>query len=227
MTISRQLLPLEDGALPLTVAEDGGAGASLVVMPSAFGIGRDLESQMSEIASHARLVVALDPFFRTDGGPAPYDDMKRVVGRITALHPRRAYADLKAAIDWTRSHAPDRSVTVLGICFGGAHALHAAADGVASGVVTWHATRIGEVLDRASEVRCPVRMHFGAADPFVPFEVVEAVRVAFSAHDDARVIMHPGATHGFTHRDAPQAYDSNAERAAMESAYELIERVGQ
>jgi hypothetical protein len=39
---------------------------------------------------------------------------------------------------------------------------------------------------------------------------------------DVRIIVHDGATHGFSHRAAPQAYDEHAERAGMDSLRELV-----
>jgi carboxymethylenebutenolidase len=76
-------------------------------------------------------------------------------------------------------------------------------------------------LARAAEVRCPVRLHFGAADPFVPLPAVETIRTALDAHLDVRIVVHDGATHGFTHRTAPP-YDERAEGEAMASVRELV-----
>lgn len=104
--------------------------------------------------------------------------------------------------------------------------MHAAADGVVDGVVTWHGTRMESYVKRAAEMRCPMRLHFGSADPFVSLEAVEAVRAAFAGHRDVRIIVHDGATHGFSHRAAPQAYDDHAERAGMDSLRELIAEAG-
>jgi dienelactone hydrolase len=71
-----------------------------------------------------------------------------------------------------------------------------------------------------------MRLHFGGADPFVPPEAVDAVRAAFAGRRDVRIIVHDGATHGFSHREAPQAYDEHAERAGMDSLRELIAEAG-
>lgn len=223
--IARHGLPVERGELPLTIARSTGTGAALVVMPSAFGIGADLEAQMSELAAHASLVVAVDPFFRDDAGSALYDDMRRVVGRIQALDRERAYLDLRAAIDWARRQSGCSSVVALGICFGGPYALLAAADGAVDGVVTWHGTALESYLARAAEMRCPMRLHFGSVDPFVPARAVEAVRTAFAGRRDVRIVVHEGATHGFSHRGARQAYDAKAEQAGMDSACALVAEV--
>jgi carboxymethylenebutenolidase len=226
MTITTELLAVEDGHLPLTIARALGAGAAVVLMPSAFGVGFDLQAQMEELAADAAVVVAIDPFFREDGGPAPYEDMKRAVARLRALDVDRARRDLRAAIEWARRQGGGHPVVIVGICFGGPYALEAAADGTVDGVVIWHGTHVERSLGRAAEMRCPLRLHFGDADPFVPKDSIEAVRAAFRGRDDVSVVVHRGATHGFTHRAASQAYDERAERTAMDAVRELVIRVG-
>ena len=225
-TITHHRLPVEQGELPLTIVRSGGVGAAVVIMPSAFGIGADLEAQMEELAADASVVVAIDPFFRDDPGHAPYDDMARVMMRLQILDHQRGYRDLRAAIDWVRAQERGQSVVILGICFGGPYALLAAADGVVDGMVTWHGTRMENYVERAAEMRCPMRLHFGSADPFVSSEAVEAVRTAFASRRDVRIIVHDGATHGFSHREAPEAYDAHAERAGMNSLRGLIAEAG-
>jgi carboxymethylenebutenolidase len=221
-SVSRHALPVEGGALPLSVARGAGTGAALVVVPSAFGVGPDLEAQMRELAAYARLVVAFDPFFRGDGGLAPYDAMPRVMARLGALDRERCAGDFAAAIAWARRETGGAPVVGLGICFGGPFALEAAADGALAGVVTWHGTGMQHHLARAAAMRCPMHHHFGSADPFVPPAAVEQVRSAFAGRADVRVFVHEGATHGFSHRAAKQAYHAEAERAGMESVRELV-----
>jgi carboxymethylenebutenolidase len=215
-------LAAEGGALPLTIARSGGVGAAVVIMPSAFGVGPDLEAQMAELAETASVALAIDPFFREDAGPVPYDEMARVMARLQALDRQRAYRDLRAAIEWIRARESGRRVVVLGICFGGPFALLAAADGVVDGAVTWHGTRMENYLERKAEIHCPMRLHFGGADPVVPKAAVDAIRTAFASHRDVRIIVHDGATHGYSHRAAPAAYNELAERMSMDSLRELI-----
>jgi carboxymethylenebutenolidase len=222
MTIRHHTVPVAQGNLPLTIASANGNGAALVMMPSAFGIASDVETQMEDLALEASLVVAIDPFFRDIAGPLPYDDMTRVMTRLKLLDRERAYRDLLAAIEWTNRQASRRRVVLLGVCFGGPFALLAAADGVVDAVVTWHGTRMENYLDRAAEMRCPMHFHFGGADPIVPAEAVNTIRATFDGRDDVRTVVHDGATHGFSHRGAVTAYDERAERAGMASVLELI-----
>jgi carboxymethylenebutenolidase len=224
MSVSHHSLPVEDGKLPLTIARADGSGAAVVIMPSAFGIGPDLEAQMQELAAKSRLVVALDPFFREDPGPAAYDDFTRAMGRLQAYDRARGYRDVRAVVEWAREQS-GKPVVFVGICFGGPHALLVAADGLASGIVTWHGTRMEAFLERATEMRCPMRHHFGSLDPFVNREAVETIRKAFAGRPDVEFFVHEGATHGFSHRASTRSYQERAERAAMDSVLELVESV--
>jgi carboxymethylenebutenolidase len=226
MPLTRDAIPVEQGELPLTIARAGGAGAAILIVPSVFGIGPDLEAQMEELAADASVVVAIDPFFRDDPGHVPYDRRDRVNARLQGLDRERAARDVRAAIGWLRARDGVRSLVMLGICFGGPFALVAAADGLVDGVATWHGTRMEAFLDRAGEMRVPMRLHFGGADPFVPMEAVEAVRAAFAGRDDVRLAVHDGATHGFSHRGSPRSYDAPAEQAGMASLRDLSAQLG-
>lgn len=222
MTINQHLLPVKQGSLPLTLATNKGGGASVVIMPSAFGVCDDLKLQMEELAEKASLVVALDPFFRGDAGIVPYEDMARVMKRLQALDRQLCYRDLCTALRWTRQETK-QPVVLLGICFGGPFAMLAAQDNLVDGVVTWHGTQMQNYLEHAAQIRCPLRLHFGGADPFVPLSAVEEIRAALSSHPDVRLFVHEGATHGFSHRAAQKAYQPQAEQAGMASVFSLLE----
>jgi dienelactone hydrolase len=113
VSIAQHLLSVEQGELPLTVARGGGSGAAVVIVPSAFGIGADLEAQMEELAERATLVAAIDVFFREDGGAVPYDDRPRAMARLQGMNRGRVLGDLRATIDWTRAEASGGRVVVL------------------------------------------------------------------------------------------------------------------
>ena len=66
-------------------------------------------------------------------------------------------------------------VGVLGFCFGGRYAHLAAARLGVDAAGAYHGTKIGEHLDETPQVTCPVSLHFGAVDPAVPMDEVEAI----------------------------------------------------
>lgn len=90
-------------------------------------------------------------------------------------------------------------VVGLGVCLGGPFAFNAAADQELDGLVTWHGSRMGNVVGRAAEVKCPVLMDYGDQDEIAPPEEIAKIKSACEVIDDCRIRVHPGAGHGFSH----------------------------
>lgn len=217
----RQWSSSAEDAIPLTLARAGGTGRAVVIVPSAFGVSDDLLEQMVELAEDARLVVTYDPFFRTDPRVSPYEDMPGVMQRLSRLDRLAAYRDALTVIAWTRAQADVSGVIGVGVCFGGPFVLSAASEGLLDGFVTWHGSRMENFLSGAAAITCPVHLHYGSVDPVTPAASISALCEALP---HARVFVHEGATHGFSHRAAPQAYHASAERAGMDSVRTLIAR---
>jgi carboxymethylenebutenolidase len=211
---------VEGGAVPTAVLgpEDASAVPALVVVPSIFGQAPDLLDRLSALADRA-LVVAPDPFWREGGGVIPYGDREAAFARLRGFDAARCTADLAAVSAWARGRSNGR-VVGLGICFGGPFVMRLAAARKLDGVVTWHGSRMEQHLDGAAEISCPLRLHFGDADPISPPAAIDAIGKALAAHPDCEIVVHPGATHGFSH-DGP-AYDAGAYRAGMDAVVELV-----
>ncbi len=213
-------VPVADGTLPVHVLEpeDARAFPGLVVIPSIFGPAPDLLRDLSTLADAARVVVP-DPFWHEGGGVVPYSDHDAAIDRLRGFERDRCFAEMRAAIDWTRAGCNGR-VVGLGICFGGPVVLHAAGAGALDGVVTWHGSRMEGFLERAKEIACPLRFHFGEADPITPPEAIEKIRAAFADHADADFVVHPGLLHGFSH-EGP-AFDADAARMGIDATRDLL-----
>lgn len=190
----------------------------LVVVPSIFGPAPDLLSDLATLAS-AALVVVPDPFWHEGGGVVPYADHAGAIGRLKGFDRERCFAEMRAVIDWTRERCNGR-VAGLGICFGGPVVLTAAGEGRLDGVITWHGSRMENFLERASETRCPLRFHFGEADPVSPPEAIAKIRAAFRDHPDASFVVHPGLVHGYSHQGA--AFDAPAAQQGIDAARDLL-----
>jgi len=204
----------------IVVVRGTGTGPAVVVFPSGFGVTDDLQGQMAQLAQDARVVVAVDVFGRSGAGPGDYADTAAVMKRLQGFDREQGTRDWHAAIAFARLASPD-AVVAVGICFGGVFALLAAADGLVDAVATWHAGRVEQILGRAAEMRVPLRLHFGAVDPIVPMSAVDAIAAAFADRDDVVVVVHAGATHGFSHPTAA-AFNAPAEAAAMNAVRDLI-----
>lgn len=216
-------VPVEDGAIPVTMFRRAGApGPALVVAPSAFGITEDLIDQMRSLSTGAGVVVAMDVFFRDHPGPIAYTDMGPVMQRLQALDKQQAQADFRAVVAWARAQPEcNGRVLGLGICFGGPFVFLAAGEGLLEAVATWHGTRLEDFLAGADAMRCPMALHFGDRDRVVPMAAVERVRAAFGGREDVAIAVHAGADHGFTHPSAP-TWNAEAAAAAMGSVRQLL-----
>lgn len=205
---------------PIVVVRGTGTGPAVAIFPSGFGVTDDLKAQMAKLAHDARVVVAVDVFGRSGEGPGDYADTPAVMKRLQGFDREQGTRDWHAAIAFARSESPG-GVVAVGICFGGVFALTAAADGLVDAVATWHAGRVEQILGRAAQMRVPLRLHFGAVDPIVPMSAVDLIRAAFADRNDVDVVVHEGATHGFSHPTAA-AFNAPAEAAAMNAVRELL-----
>ena len=223
MTASVKAVEIEvaGGAIPTRVIEPDRAHPlpALLVIPSIFGPADDLVRRLSAHRGRARIVLP-DPFWRVGGGVVDYADHASAVGRLKDFDLPRCTEDLRAVLDWTRARSNGR-VAGLGICFGGPFVLRFAGAGLLDGAITWHGSRMENFLQRAADTTCPLRLHFGSADPVSPPEAIEKIRAAFAGHPDLSIVVHPGAVHGFSHDGA--AYDEKACKAGLDATGELLD----
>lgn len=218
-------IPVSDGELPvrLTGAPPDQASdvPALVVVPSIFGPADDLLDRLGGLGGDALVAVA-DPFWRTGEGVVAYDDPESAFARLTDFDFGACAKETAAAVAWARETGNGR-VAALGICFGGPYVLGLAARDQVDAVVTWHGSRMEDALDGVDRFTGPARHHFGADDPITPPETIDAVREAFASHPDTEIVVHDGATHGFSHDG--QAFDAAAAQVAMASVVEVLDRL--
>ena len=226
MAIRRESIETEGGGIPVFWATgDGARLPGMLIVPSIFGVAADLEEQAEAIAGHGAIAVIFDPFWRVRSERAiPYEDFQAAMACLGELDREAVYADMKTVLAWMRAmdNASGR-VAGLGICFGGPFCLLAAADKLIDGVVTWHGSRMHNWVDRADEMTCPMRLHFGGDDPFVPMDQVNVVRDALGHRDGVDIVIHPGASHGFSH--GGPAYQEAAASAGMEAARDMLKLI--
>ncbi len=211
----------EGGTLPVWVQgpEDPSRVPGLVTIPSVFGPAPDLLGQMGQLADCAFTVVS-DPFWRDGLGVVPYEDPKAGMARIRDFDLPRCFAETAAIVEWTRERCNGR-VAGLGICFGGMPLLDLASNGALAGGIAWHGSRMENFLHLAERIRCPLRFHFGAADPVTPPEAIEKIQAAFANHDDVEHLIHPGLSHGFSHEGS--TYDEQAAQAGVDATRALLQ----
>lgn len=95
-------------------------------------------------------------------------------------------------------------IAVIGYCFGGSGALELARSGAdLAGAVSFHGGLQTPNREDAKNIRCPVLVLHGSADPYVPVEQVHEFFGEMTAADvDMQFIAYTGAVHGFTQKSA-------------------------
>jgi carboxymethylenebutenolidase len=81
--------------------------------------------------------------------------------------------------------------------------------------VSYYGSGIAGMLDAADRVECPVLFHYGADDPYIPVDQIDAVEKAFAGNPDVEVLRY-AAGHAFSNWDAPSMYDAAAADLAWE-----------
>lgn len=186
-----------------------GSAAAIVILPDVRGLYRFYEELALRFAEHGYDAIAIDYFGRTAGvakRPADWDFWPEVEATTLA----GITADTRAAIDKLRSDDADRSVFVVGFCFGGSNSWHmAAADLDISGAVGFygHPDRPGfpkdapSVMSQIDAFSCPVLALQGGADPGIPVAVDDRFRAAMEAAGaPGEVIVYDDAPHSFFDR---------------------------
>lgn len=187
----------------------------ILLITAIFGIDDEMKELSDAWAKDGFVVSTPDIFWRQMPGPTA--DMEKAFARYNAFDPDQGMLDIEDLMKDLKSRPQcNGKVAVLGFCFGGRYAHLAAARLGANAAASYHGTLIGAHLDETPKVKCPVSFHFGAEDPIVPLDEVEAIKKAYSGHSNADVVLHQGATHNFSmpHKDG---YNPTVAKAARDA----------
>ena len=216
-------LELVDGGVGAYCARpaNGDARVGLVVIQEIFGVNSHIRSVCDRLAESGFLAIAPDMFHRQR--PAVElgygeQDIATGFGLKQQLADEDALCDLQAASSWLRSEGVDK-VGVVGFCMGGYYTFLSAARLQPDGAVAYYGGGIGDLLDEADSISCPILFHFGNLDAHIPPEVVDAVEKR-TASLDARVFRYD-ADHGFN-CDQRGSYDDSSAQLAWQRTVEFF-----
>ena len=181
-------------------------GHAVIVLQEIFGVTPHIRAVADRFAEDGYLAYAPDLFWRFAPNISlthSKEDIAKAMGYLHQYPDSDGLQDIASTAQHIRS-LPSFSgrVAVAGMCLGGKLAYLAAASGAVDAAVSFYGVGIENHLQLASALRCPLMLHFGDLDPYVP----ESARLAISdaLHTQPSVIMHvyPGANHGFYTRGA-------------------------
>jgi carboxymethylenebutenolidase len=180
----------------------GGKGPGIVLLQEIFGVNQHIRNVADQYAADGYVVLAPDMFWRQ----APrielaYDDAswKRAVELMQANDFTKAQADIAATVHALRAlpATGGEKVASIGFCYGGRLSFHTAANGLVDAAVCYYGGGIQNALERASQVKVPMVLHFGGADAHIPAEAVKSIAETFDDNEQVAIHVYAGAQHGF------------------------------
>jgi carboxymethylenebutenolidase len=213
-----ETVTVADGTFDLyTWLPDGGSGPGVLLLQEIFGVGAYLRSVATRLRDLGFVVAAPDLFWRQQRGYAADHDeagMGESFGLVMQADPVALRADSVAALG-VLAALPEVQGTpgALGFCLGGALAWGVAVDADPAWAVSYYGSGVPDLIDLADQVTCPVLIHFGSTDAFIPMEGVDRVQAATADIDRITVRVHD-AGHAFDNHEAPGFHDADASAAA-------------
>lgn len=179
-----------------------GGGPGVVVVQEIFGVGSYIQQRAADLAGQGYVVLAPELYWRLpqasvdESDPDVLTHAMELAGRVEWAG---AVADTRAALAALRSDPQVHGgVALVGFCFGGGVAFHAAAEDEPDALVSYYGSALPALLGHAPEVSCPSLHHFGTADEYIPMDQVEAIRHAVtSTSTPAEFEFYDGAGHAF------------------------------
>ncbi|ORW41792.1 ABC transporter permease [Mycobacterium paraense] len=203
--------------------------AAVVVLQEAFGVNDHIQDVTRRLAAQGYLAVAPDLFHRSGIETVEYTDRDTAMRLIGELGAEQIVSDISGVL----THLADSEgitaerTAVVGFCFGGRAAFTAATALPVAATVVFYGPGIASgphaSLDKAANIKGPVLMFAGDADPTIPAEDLSAIQATAQRYDlDLRLVVFAGAGHAF-HCDArPAQYVADAARKAWLNTTEFL-----
>lgn len=197
----------------------GECRGAVVVIQEVFGVNSHIRSVVDGYAAEGYYAVAPAIFDRVERDVElgyEQEDMQRGADiAFKKLDMSQTLADLQTTIDHAAGYG---KVGVVGYCFGGLLTWLAACQ--LENIAAASAYYGGGIPDQAQlEPKCPIVLHFGEKDAFIP---INAVKQFMEKHPDLPVYLYD-ADHGFN-CDQRGTWDAEAARLAKERTLELFSR---
>ncbi|GAA3750066.1 dienelactone hydrolase family protein [Terriglobus aquaticus] len=218
-------LKAEDGneLAAYVVRPDGEPKGALVVVQEIFGVNRQIQKSTEEWASHGYLCIAPAMFDRIEKNvnlEYNQEDFQKGFGLMKQFSEGLVdqTKDVKAAVEWLRAET-DAPVGVVGYCFGGTMAFLSATRLEIDAAAGYYGGAIAQFANE--EPQCPVILHFGADDEYIPQAARDTIQ---TAHPEVPIFVYEGAGHAFERSVDPNHYRAEAATLANKRTLLFLEQ---
>jgi carboxymethylenebutenolidase len=212
------------------VAPAGGGGPGLLLVQEIFGVNDYIRARARALAALGYTVLCPDVFWRLQPGvELPQDEagLEAALGYARRFDQAAGVDDLGRALDHLRLLPEVRDAGsragVVGFCLGGTLAWELAVRFDPATAVCYYGSGIRPGTGPALP-RCPVLLHLGAEDPYIPATQVDEIRAAVAGRPDIEVHVHPGAGHAFDNDRDERFHHPAARLAAWTLTVEFLGR---
>lgn len=206
-------IEIEDDFRGYLTCPVSGKGPGLLLLQEIFGVTAALRELADRLAGEGWVVLVPDLFWRFEPGIELADageEFDQAVELYRRFSINNAITDIGDSLEVLRSR-PEQigKAGCLGFCLGGTLAYLTAAETDVDCAVAYYGVGIEDQLDRLSDIHCPLMLHLGEEDGYVPEKAQQAIARALEGKADATLFRYPDCDHGFA---APgrEAYDRAA-----------------
>ncbi|MBK5223369.1 MAG: dienelactone hydrolase family protein [Acidimicrobiia bacterium] len=198
---------------------DAGTGPGVLLLQEIGGVNGYIRDVAERLADLGYVTLAPDVFWRVQPGFAVERFTEETMGQAAAIvgqfDGEAGLADLGQALEHLRE-LPEvvGGVGVVGFCFGGTYTFLMAAEYEPDVAVAYYGSGIAGAIDRASDVECPLLVHFGGNDPFLPAADIEAITAATTSMSNIEILVQPDAGHAFDNHASEMFHDPAAAATA-------------
>lgn len=204
-----------------------GRGAGVVVIQEIFGVTQSLRQVCDFLAARQFTALCPDLYWSVEpNAEIPETDSERARGLRMKMNDEKVTDDIASALAFLRQHpACTGAAGVVGYCWGGLLAYLTAARHKPDAAVAYYGVGIEKRLDLAGNLSCPLLLHYGGKDPFVPLEAVAQVKSAFQGRRGVTVFEYPEAGHAFARPGGAHYHHASADLADMRTLAFLVEHL--
>ena len=205
-------------------AADSANPVGLVVIQEIFGVNSHIRDVCDRFAAEGFTTLSPDLFHRQQPGvELGYEeaDIGIGFGLKQGLDHAGAMIDLAGAVEWLRERGCQK-IGVVGFCMGGLYTFLTAAQLLVDAAVAYYGGGIGDYLDQAPQISCPIIFHFGERDQHIPLSAVAQVQEATGQLDNTAVYIYP-ADHGFN-CDQRGSYDADSAALAWQRSVQFLQQ---
>jgi carboxymethylenebutenolidase len=171
----------------------------VLLLPDIFGFSDYIRWVAEGLSTEGYLVGVPDLFWRQT---PTWSASRSALDTALELESRFDYSlgtqDLLVALDeLSRLPQADGRTSMIGFCLGGSLAYSLAALGSPTAAVSFYGSVIPAERGLLGRIQCPLQLHFGGRDPYIPLHDVRQLEAVAVGYDNVEVHIEERAGHAF------------------------------